>query len=127
MLETYELVNIARSCQKFKKISPSVSVGIVAAALVSDKGNIYTGICIEAPCGMGFCAEHSAIAEMLKKGESKIRKIVAVSSKTIVLPCGRCRELMRQIDKYNYENTEVIIKPDQSVLLSELLPFPFEL
>lgn len=46
---------------------------------MTDRGNIYTGICIVANCGIGFCAEHAAIAEMLKNNnnESRIMKIVA--------------------------------------------------
>lgn len=46
--------------------------GAVGAALLTTKGNIYTGINIEIACGIGFCAEHSAIAEMLKNRETEI-------------------------------------------------------
>ena len=28
------------------------------------EGNVYKGVCIDAPCSMGFCAEHAAIAAM---------------------------------------------------------------
>src|SRR5215472_11500242 len=55
-------------------------MGYVGAALVTDQGNVYTGINITLNCGIGFCAEHSAIAEMIKNGETKIRKIVAATS-----------------------------------------------
>ena len=65
--------------------------GSVAAALISSKGNIYTGICVSVRCGIGFCAEHSAIAEMLKQRECEISAIVAVNAKSILPPCGPCR------------------------------------
>jgi hypothetical protein len=37
-------------------------IGDVGAALVTDAGNVYTGVCIDTPSGTGFCAEHSATA-----------------------------------------------------------------
>ena len=120
-----KLLNTAKSICVHRKISPEVSVGEVSAALITTAGNIYTGICIVVPCGMGFCAEHSAIADMLKHGESKIEYIVAVRDEKIIPPCGRCRELMRQIDEYNYSNTKVIIDSEEHILLRDLLPKPF--
>jgi cytidine deaminase len=99
-------------------------VGNVAAALLSRKGNVYTGICIDIACGIGFCAEHSAIAEMLKHRETAIDMIVAVSGDTILPPCGRCRELMFQIDHKNVD-TKVILEANEMVTLGELLPRRF--
>ena len=75
-----------------------MEVGSVGAAIMTDQGNIYTGICIDTACGMGMCAERNAIANMLTCGESIITKVVAVmpdgSSGT---PCGVCREFMMQL------------------------------
>ena len=51
---------------KYKLSNADFSAGTVGSALLTAKGNVYTGINIEVACGMGFCAEHSAIAEMLK-------------------------------------------------------------
>ena len=73
--------------------------GNVACALLTDKGNVYTGISISTKCSMGFCAEHSAIADMLKAGETKIIKLVSASQNGIVPCCGRCREFIRQINE----------------------------
>lgn len=101
-------------------------VGDVGCALLTDKGNVYLGVCIDTGCGTGFCAEHSAIAAMVTAGEYRIRKIVAVwldGTDTYVLsPCGRCREFIRQIDPGNME-TEVILGSDSVVELVELLPY----
>jgi len=97
-------------------------MGYVGAALVTEAGNVFTGINIELYCGMGFCAEHSAVAEMVKNGETKIRKIVATTAEGNVLPpCGRCREMMYQIDESNLD-TEVITGDGDRQLLRELLP-----
>lgn len=98
------------------------SAGNVACALVTKDGNIYTGICIIVACGMGFCAEHAAIAEMLKARETEIQMIVSIKRDGKILPpCGRCREFMYQVDKRNI-NTKVIIDKNKTVLLKKLLP-----
>ena len=76
-----------------------LTAGSVSAALVTEEGNVYTGICLELACGIGFCAEHSAVAAMLLNRETVIRQIVAVTVDKILPPCGRCRELMLQVDR----------------------------
>jgi len=106
--------------------SPSrdCSAGGVAAALVTTAGNVYTGICVDTACSMGFCAEHAAVAEMLKARESEIRTIVAVTGpEEIITPCGRCRELLWQVNPQN-RDTRVIVGPDTVMSLADLLPQP---
>jgi cytidine deaminase len=94
--------------------------------IVTDKGNVYLGVCIDTTSGMGFCVEHSAIAAMVTHGEHVIKKIVAVAKGgKPIPPCGRCREFMRQIHEENSE-TEVIIDKGKSVKLRELLPFSWD-
>lgn len=114
----------AKAVQRERKLSPLMEVGSVGAAVLSDQGNIYTGICIDTACGMGMCAERNAIANMLTNGEHKISKVVAVmpdgSSGT---PCGVCREFMMQLDKDSSE-IEILLslEPLQTVKLGEQLP-----
>ena len=97
----------------------------MGCALLTKQGNIYTGINIDIVCGIGFCAEHSAIAEMLKYNETRIVKIVSASDeKGIRPPCGRCREFIRLINFENFE-TLVMLKDDRVVKLADLLPDPF--
>jgi cytidine deaminase len=101
--------------------APGLAAGSVAAALVTEAGNVYTGICLDLASGIGFCAEHAAVAAMLKQRETRISKIVAVGQGRILPPCGRCRELIAQINPHNMD-CEVIIERDQSVKLRDLLP-----
>lgn len=120
------LIKEAESVVKPTKIGDYL-VGDVGCALVTDKGNIFRGVCIDTCSGMGFCAEHSAIAAMVTAGEFKIRKLVGVwkddKGVTHVLPpCGRCREFIRQIHKENLE-TDIILGKDKVVKLKELLPY----
>ena len=96
--------------------------GIVACALLADNGKIYTGICINLACGLGFCAEASAIADMLKDRETKIQMIVALTEKgNVIPPCGRCRELLYQVNVENLD-TQIIIEDEKVVSLRDLLP-----
>jgi cytidine deaminase len=104
----------------FRLSRPDLVAGEVAAAILSASGKLHTGISIDLACGIGFCAEHAAVAEMLKGRETRIRKVVAVSETTILPPCGRCRELMAQVNRDNFA-CEVIL-PRRSRTLADLLP-----
>ncbi len=121
-----ELITLAASVVNSKKMGDNTS-GDVGCGLLSDKGNVYTGVCIDTISGMGFCAEHTAIATMVTAGEYTIQKIVAVWKNEdgdvhILHPCGRCREFMRQIDKNNME-AEIILGKDRTSKLKDLLPY----
>ena len=118
------LYDRAKAVQWERKLSPLMEVGSVGAAVLTDKGNIYTGICIDTASGMGFCAERNAIANMLTNGENKITKIVAVmpdgSSGT---PCGVCREFMMQMGPES-KNIEILLSLDplKTVKLGDQVP-----
>jgi len=58
---------------------------------------------------------------MLKKRETEIEMIVAVSEKGIIPPCGRCRELIFQVNKSNAE-CSVVLNNDRIAKLKDLLP-----
>ncbi len=120
-----ELIEKARTVVRPKKLGDHFA-GDVGCALLTDQGHLFLGVCIDVGSGMGFCAEHSAIAAMVTAGEYCIAKIVAVWTDevgTYVLsPCGRCREFMRQIDPSNLE-TEVVLDVDKSVKLADILPY----
>jgi len=126
MISNEELIQEALSVVNKKKIDDS-EMGGVGSALVTDKGNIYKGVCIDTPSSMGFCAEHNAIGSMITAGEYKVEKIVAVwkdenEDVYILSPCGRCREFMYQTNKENLE-ADVILDKDKVVKLKALLPY----
>ena len=115
---------IARATElvgEFPLSEPSFAAGGVAAALLTEAGNVYTGICLDLACGIGFRAEHSAIAAMLAQRETRITKIVAVWKDGVLAPCGRCRELIAQVDREN-RHCEVILAAGETATLGELLP-----
>ncbi len=117
-----ELYNQAYSLTEDIVLTEYASVWWVASALRTNDWNIFTGKCLELSCGIWFCAEHSAIAEMLKSDISGIAEIMAVRDDwDIVSPCGRCREMMMQISLRN-SDTLVWISKDSKKLLKDLIP-----
>ncbi len=125
-LTNEQLIRKATEVAKPHKSSEDATIGEVGCALISTKNNLYLGVSIDANCGVGFCAEHSAIASMVLNQEYKIRKIVAVTDSGVILPpCGRCREFMYQINKGNYDS-EIVLDKDRIVRLKDLLPEPWQ-
>ncbi len=117
-----DLIELAASLARPFNPSADCSAGSVASALITAESKVYSGVCIDTACSLGFCAEHAAVADMLKARESEIRMIVAVNSEGAILPpCGRCRELLLQVDDRN-ASTWVVLGPEETILLRELLP-----
>ena len=110
--------------QNNRIISPFIEAGGVAAAILTKRGNIYVGVCIDTASTLGMCAERNAIANMITNGESQIEKVVAVMPDGKVgSPCGACREYMMQLDK-DSGDIEILIDLDtkKAVGLKELIP-----
>jgi cytidine deaminase len=112
----------ARSVVRPRKLSDSADAGGVGAALLTASGSVYTGVCIDTACSMGFCAEHAAAAAMITAGENRVVRMVAVNAEGSILPpCGRCREFISQLHPDNLE-AEVLVGNDRVATLHELLP-----
>ncbi len=124
MLSFDELYARARAVVNPRRLSDDVEVGGVGAAVLAESGQVYTGVCIDTSCSMGFCAEHAAIAALVTAGESgRILRMVAVGwDGRIMPPCGRCREFARQMHADN-PRTEVLVAEGRVVPLEDLLPF----
>ena len=127
-MKNKELIEKAASVVRSRR-NGDYTIGDVGCALLTDKGNLYFGVCIDTMSSMGFCAEHNAAGSMVTAGESRINKIVAVSKSPrrgegvyVLAPCGRCREFIYQINKENLD-TEVVLDETKSLSLKELLPF----
>jgi cytidine deaminase len=117
---------IAEAHQFARPIKPTrkCEAGTVAAVIVTASGRHYSGVSVEFTSGMGSCAEHAAAAAMLKDHETQIKVVVAVHHDgRIFPPCGRCREMMWQMDKRN-RDALAILAPDLAKPLHELLPNP---
>lgn len=119
-----QLLAKARSVQGYRKLDYDNYAGFVGVAMLGANGKIYTGIDIGVTCGIGFCAEHTCIAQMIMDGESRVMAMCAVGEDTFFPPCGRCRELLSQINREN-KDTEIILGYNDVKKLSDLLPYQF--
>lgn len=107
-----------------RTISGFIEAGGVAAAILTERGNIYKGVCIDTASTLGMCAERNAIANMITNGESKIVKLVCVMrNKNVRTPCGACREYLMQLDK-DSKDIEILINKEtlETIRLEELVP-----
>lgn len=121
--EWKKLYEAAKSVIHPHELSGLMSVGDVGAAVLSKNGNIYTGICLDVTCGLGFCAERNALSTMFTHGEYEAVKICAVYVDGGVMPpCGACREFMMQMGE-SAKNIEVLVSNDgETMRLEELMP-----
>ena len=103
-----ELYTKAKEKLNPRTVSPFIEAGGVAAAILTDQGNIYTGVCIDTASTLGMCAERNAIANMITNGGTRVKKIAAVAAEgKMVMPCGACRELLRQLGE-GAEDMEIL-------------------
>ncbi|HXC03660.1 MAG TPA: cytidine deaminase [Bacteroidia bacterium] len=104
----------------------------VGAALLTVKGNIYTGCNVEnASFGLTSCAERNAIFRAIAEEgpDMKIEAIaVSVNSSKTFPPCGACRQVIAEFINKGKKGTTVIFdSPKGSVhrKLDKLLPDSF--
>ena len=120
-----EMYEAARSVRNGRAISDYVEAGGVAAAILSESGRIYTGVCVDTACTLGICAERNAIFHMLTQGEHRISRVLAVmSSGKTGAPCGACRELMTQLMPGEYTNIQIMLdyENEKTITLGKLTP-----
>ena len=120
-----QLYEAAKSALNPREVSRWIEAGGVAAAIETAAGNIYTGVCVDAACTLGICAERNAIFHMLTQGENALRRVVAVDREGKVLPpCGACRELMTQLMPETYREVEILLDYDtgEAAKLGDLAP-----
>jgi cytidine deaminase len=116
-----ELIEIATGLVKPIKV-PGGITGEVGCALRTKSGNLYTGVCLHLVCGLGTCGEYVALASAVtQEGAVEIDTMVSVSKVGVVPPCGRCRELVKDV-ALNGADALVVISNDDKVKISELLP-----
>lgn len=101
----------------------------VGAALVDDKGRIFSGCNVEnSSYGATTCAERNAIAAMVNAGGKKFTEVsVVTDTPNGVSPCGICRQVLFEFAAPNAQvyiaNTKGVVK---SLKLKDLLPEAFD-
>ena len=100
----------------------------VGAALMTKKGNIYTGVNVEnGAYPMTICAERTAVVKAVSEGEKEFIAIAVVTDDG-GSPCGACRQVLSEfgldiIVLIANEKGELIYE----VTLAQLLPYAFSL
>ena len=120
-----EMYEAALAVQNGREVSGYLSCGQVSAAVLSDSGRIYTGVCVDTCSGLGVCAERNAIFNMLTMGEQRISRVLAIMPDgRCGAPCGACRELIVQMMAGEYQRVEIMMdyEADRTVTLGELTP-----
>jgi cytidine deaminase len=124
MISDEELITQAKTLVRALPVRGG-TLSEVGCVLITENGERFSGACMDLACGIGFCAEHAAIAQMITHtDETHIAVIVAANDQGAIPPCGRCRELMNLIDERNLD-TRIILSPTESKTLRELLPTPW--
>ncbi len=120
-----KMYDAAKAVQHEVKISEYVTAGEVAAAVLSERGKIYTGVCIDTCSTLGICAERNAIFNMITNGEYRIKRVLAIMPDgSSGAPCGACRELMVQLMAGDYKSVEIMTdcETGRTVTLGEITP-----
>lgn len=106
-----------------REVSEDMYVGTVASAVLTKKGNIYTGICIDVSSSLGMCAERNALGTMLTHGECEVDRVVSVYKDGKIIPsCGACREFMMHLGG-DVDNIKILLDNEgHTAKLIDLLP-----
>ena len=101
----------------------------VGAAILADDGKVYIGANIEnLSFPQGWCAEPTAISQMIMGGGKKIVEMAVIAQKLpLCPPCGGCRQ---KIAEFAEPDTRIYlcdaVGVQQTMTMDELLPFSFK-
>lgn len=101
---------------------------LVGAAAVADDGRLLTGCNVEnAAYGVGLCAECGVVSNLHAGGGGRLVAVACAGAPAgyqarVVLPCGRCRQLIAE----QGGPATLVDTPDGPVPLSRLLPDAFD-
>ena len=105
----------------------------VSAAVLTATGGVYEGVNVEnASYSCGICAERNAIGQAVAAGEREVVAIAIVGGRDhaisdYCLPCGMCRQVMREFGDPKKITVIVAKGVDayKTYSLDELLPASF--
>lgn len=117
-----DMLGLAMRYSGEKQVEKHAFIGEVVAVLVTKSKKKYIGKSIKMTCSLGMCAETSAIANMINDDETEISDMLALyNSIKPIPPCGRCRELLYQLNHRNL-NCNIHLGENHVIKLSDLLP-----
>lgn len=95
----------------------------VGAAAVADDGRVIVGCNVEnAAYGVTLCAECGVVSDLHASGGGRLVRFVCVNGAgTVIMPCGRCRQLL-----FEHGGPELeLLTPEGERTLAEVLPQAF--
>lgn len=101
----------------------------VGAAVLTESGNVYTGVNIEnASFGATNCAERTAIFKAVTDRERSLKAVaIASDSDEYILPCGICRQVMAEFAGPEFRIICSKTNGEYKIYrLDELMPQPFD-
>jgi cytidine deaminase len=116
-----------RACEALKNAYAPYSGFSVGAAILTEDGNVFTGVNIEnASFGATICAERTACVKAVSEGHRDLRACAVASSNGKAPMCGICRQFLSEfspeMDIITGESRDDL----ECVKLSELLPDHFD-
>jgi cytidine deaminase len=102
--------------------APYSNFPVGVAGLVTD-GRVVVGCNVEnASYGLGLCAECGLVSALHASGGGRLVAVVCVDgSGDVVLPCGRCRQLL-----WEHGGSDLAVRtPQEVVSMADLLPAAF--
>lgn len=95
----------------------------VGCSALTQNGRIISGCNIEnASYGLTMCAENSMVAELFATGGGKLVAFICLNKEEeIIMPCGRCRQLLFEHAADNL----VIETPKGIATINDILPLAF--
>ena len=106
----------------------------VGAVLLTKEGKVYNGFNIENNGIQSICAERTAFVKALSEGNKEFSCIAIIGKNmdkeefTKIVPCGYCRQFMKQYGKEDFMVYTYDEKEDKIITytLEELLPHSFD-
>lgn len=124
-MEKKQLIKLAKEARE--KAYASYSNFKVGAALVTTKGEVFTGCNVEnSSYGLTICAERVAVLKAVSAGQTNFSVLVVVTdSSKLSPPCGACLQTLAEFSP-NLTILTVNLKGfEHKTSLKELLPEAF--
>ncbi|MCP5063839.1 MAG: cytidine deaminase [Ignavibacteriae bacterium] len=122
-----ELLQIAKKVKS--KAYCSYSNFHVGAALLTDDGDVYTGVNVEnSSYSLTICAERVAVFKAISEGKRNFKAIALTSdSEKVITPCGACRQVLSEFGNKDFEVVMMNNSDEIRIMkLEELLPHSFD-
>lgn len=119
---------LLEAAKKVRKNSYSpYSKFAVGAAVLTDKGKVFTGCNVEnASYGLTNCAERTAIFKAVSEGHKKFKAIaIVLDAPDYGAPCGACRQVIYEFGSDIDVIMGTVSGKYKIMKISELIPLAF--